>query len=470
VGCLASAVMTDGHEGAADRHDLAHRLEAVLTRAVGGPFSVSNVRRLAGGSSCETWGFEAASAGAPPRRLVLRLAAPGAGRLGTDLGREARLLSAAGEAGAPVPTVVAVGDSLEGSGGPFLVMDHVEGETIPRRILRDGSFVEARRTLVVQCARALARIHSIPPDSVESLPGGDQLAQLSALYRGIGAPHPVFDVAIRWLAEGKPTGGEECVVHGDFRLGNVIVGQDGLRAVLDWELAHRGDPVEDLGWMCVKAWRFGEDKPVAGLSDYDELTAAYEEASGRRVDPHRLAWWQAVGTLRWGVVCLLQVSRHLSGVQRSVEFAAIGRRVCEVEWDLLDLMEVPRVSIPAQGEQVRQGWAPQDPPEVTDLLDVAAEFLRREAVPALSGRTAFHARVAANVVAMAAREIREGAALEGAHGERLRRLGVGSEAELCAAIGDGAFDDRGDELGVALRQTVAAKLAVANPRYATEPQ
>ncbi|HTT87104.1 MAG TPA: phosphotransferase family protein [Acidimicrobiales bacterium] len=454
---------TGGDEG------LASGLEEVLAPVLGGPTSIRDLARLAGGSSYETWGFLAAPPGGPPRRLVLRRGAPGAGRLGTDLVREARVLAAAREAGAPVPDVVLAGELPDGGGSPFLVMEHIEGETIAPRILRDDRFAHARSVLVGQCARALAAVHGIPLDAAGPLPGGDQLALLSSLYRGMGDPHPAFDLAARWLGRHPPPPVTDRVVHGDFRLGNLIVGDEGLRAVLDWELVHAGDPVEDLGWMCVRAWRFGSDQPVAGLAPYAELVDAYERASGREVEPDRLAWWQAAGTLRWGVVCLLQASRHGSGVQRSVEFAAIGRRVCEVEWDLLDLMGAAPAPLPrVDGDGGFGGWAPHDPPGVADLLETAAAFLRTEAGPALAGRTAFHTRVAANVAAMAAREIRMGPALEAAHAERLRRLGVGSEAALCDSIRAGDFDDREGQLLAAVRATVAAKLAVANPRYAGE--
>ena len=156
---------------------------------------------------------------------------------------------------------------------------------------------------------------------------------------GTGSPQPMLELVRRWLIDHRPPPVEPVVVHGDFRLGNLIVGDDGLRAVIDWELAHLGDPMEDLGWLCVKAWRFGQRPPVAGLGRYDELFAAYTAAGGRDVDPDIVRWWEVLGTWKWAIMCIGQASVHLSGAARSHELAAIGRRVCENEHDLFLALE-----------------------------------------------------------------------------------------------------------------------------------
>src|SRR5207237_7604394 len=166
----------------------------------------------------------------------------------------------------------------------------------------------------------------------------DQISAFRDLLDSFGQPHPAFELAFRWLEAERPAVSGRAVVHGDFRNGNLIVGPDGVRAVLDWELAHIGDPMEDLGWLCVKAWRFGVDRRVGGFGDDRELFAAYERESGHGVDPGVVRWWEVLGTLKWGIMCIAQAFTHLSEMVRSVELAAIGRRVCENEWDLLDLI------------------------------------------------------------------------------------------------------------------------------------
>lgn len=254
---------------------------------------------------------------------------------------EAAVLRAASRAAVPVPELLASG--REEKGASFMVLSLVDGETIARKILRDDRFAVARRKLVPQFASALAAIHSIDAAEVPGLPTTDQVAQyrqsLDDLNEQLQQAHPAFELAFRWLERNRPTTARRCVVHGDFRLGNVMVGDDGLRAVLDWELSHVGDPMEDLGWLCVRAWRFGSEHPVAGIGDYDTLLDEYQKASGLPADRDALRWWEVLGTLKWGIMCMLQASAHLLGFSRSHELAAIGRRVCENEYDILLALE-----------------------------------------------------------------------------------------------------------------------------------
>ena len=310
-----------------------------------GAHELQGLRRLSGGASRETWAFDADG-----RPLILQRERPGgvaSGAMGTEVG----LLRAAREAGVPVPAVVVFGgdvdDDVRGNavdaralGRSWMVVERIDGETIPRRILRDEEFASARPLLTAQCGRALAAVHTIDPEAVPGLDPTDQFQRFRELLDAMSEPHPAFELGFRWLERNRPPARADTVVHGDFRNGNLVVGPDGLRAVLDWELAHLGDPLEDLGWLCVRAWRFGASPRVGGFGDVDELVAAYESASGSTgtVDRDALAWWEAMGTLKWGVMCMLQAATHLAGTVRSVELAAIGRRVCEVEHDLLLLL------------------------------------------------------------------------------------------------------------------------------------
>ena len=454
-----------------DGPDLAERVDAVMSAALGEPVAIEDLTHLPGGASKDTWSFAARGAGGEVRAFVLRRDRAGGGSAASGLPHEAALLEAAAEADVPVPRVVAAGGDLGGQSGPFIVMDFVDGETIPRRILRDEEWAAIRPALAGQCGEILAAIHRIPAASVPGLVGGDLLDQLRGQLDQLGQPHPAFELGLAWLAENRPPPVEAHVVHGDFRNGNLIVGADGVRAVLDWELAHLGDPLEDLGWLCVKAWRFGSTLPVGGFGTTEQLVAAYEGAGGGPVDEAALRWWIAFGTLRWGIICIAQTLTHVSGVVRSVELAAIGRRVCEVESDLLELLPWGARDLAAPAADSPVGWSgtPHDVPSAVELLDAVREFLESDVLTATEGRVRFHVRVAANVVGMVGRELEIGGELAAAHAERLARLGVASEAELAAAIRSGGFDHRLAEVSDAVRATVAGKLAVANPRYGRPP-
>ncbi len=305
-------------------------LERNLAQVMGVDF-VSDLTRLTAGASRETWSFVADG-----QKLILqRERSGGVGRLR----HEPALLRAAHGAGVPVPEVVIDGSRSDALERPFMVVRFIEGETIARRILRDDAFARARSAFVRDVADALGRLHSLPTTSIPGLDASDPLTMYEKLLHDLGQPHPAFDLVIRWLHDHRPPTDRRAIVHGDLRLGNVLVDECGVRAVLDWELAHVGDPMEDLGWLCVRAWRFGSRAPVGGIGSYEELFEAYERASGVRPDADVVRWWEVFGTLRWGVICIMQMTAHITGMTRSHELAAIGRRVCETEYDAFRLLE-----------------------------------------------------------------------------------------------------------------------------------
>jgi aminoglycoside phosphotransferase (APT) family kinase protein len=323
-----------------DDTELAAKVTAALQTALGASTSVDNLRALTGGASRTTWAFEAVTDG-QRRSLILRTGPPDDVHASMEL--EARAQAAAAAAGAPVPHILLADNSPAALGNPFLICNEIKGETIVRRIQRQLDGAEkaaARERLLRQCAEALAAIHRAETDA-PGLTHEDQLVEWRQRLDAMGDTTATFEWGFRWLAAHRPEQSPTVLVHGDFRMGNLIVDGSELAAVLDWELVHVGHPYEDLAWFCIRAWRFGApaNQGAGGLGSIEDFLVAYEQASATTVDRVAFHWWLVLATLRWGVICRFQAERHLSGQARSVELAAIGRRVCETEWDLLDLLE-----------------------------------------------------------------------------------------------------------------------------------
>ena len=452
---------------------LQDRLPAVLSPVMGalrpGDVGIDNLRALTGGASRGTWAFDAVTGGRR-RSLILRTGPPDDIHAGMEL--EARAQAAAAAAGAPVPNVLVANDSPAALGNPFLICNEIKGETIVRRIQRqldatDGQAGRAR--LLRQCAQALAAIHRADAND-PALAREDQLAAWRARLDAMADTTATFEWGFRWLAAHRAPASPPVLVHGDFRMGNLIVDGSDLAAVLDWELVHIGEAYEDLAWFCIRAWRFGAPASLGagGLGSIDGFLRAYEEASGTAVDREAFHWWLVLATLRWGVICRYQAERHLSGQVRSVELATIGRRVCETEWDLLHLLDAgPTASTkPAPAPSVHPLHGR---PTAAELVAAVAEFLEGDVRQVTSGQVNFHARVAANALRMVERELLDAgdedvrAALAG--------LGFADEAGLAAAIRAAELADRpGPEITACLRTLVRHRLAIAHPGYDSEKE
>ncbi|HEY2773944.1 MAG TPA: phosphotransferase family protein [Candidatus Binatia bacterium] len=332
--------------------ELRSALEGFLRKRSEPGTKVCALRQLSGGASCRVYAFDFELDGKRDSR-VLRLDSPGA-TAGTRK-EEFALLALARRAGMTVPAVHECGTEEDGLGGAFFVMDLVRGEALARRLLRDQHYSQARARLPGQLATQLARLHAIDvaDPSIAFLharaaggSGPERFARAeTGRYRQIldafgDHPYPLLRLVGRWLDRHAPAAGVPALVHGDFRVGNVMFDETGLAAVLDWELAHVGDAVEDLGWLCVRTWRFGNDsQPAGGLCSREELVRAYESAGGREVDPVALRWWELFGNWKWAIICRMQAERHKTGKRPDLELAAIGRRIAETEKEILALLD-----------------------------------------------------------------------------------------------------------------------------------
>ncbi len=314
---------------------------------------VKNLTKLSGGASRETWSFdvEQASGGIVP--LILKrdpvIYRPDGSftteetRLGVHRSTEGQLIELAGRAGVPVPDVPFYLNEDERTTEGF-IMQRLEGETLGRRILREDAFAAARPKLAFQCGHAAARFHNIPLDQIPKLKSmnvPEEFDYYHEIMNSFGHPYPGFEYGFHWLEERIELAGERhALVHGDFRNGNILVGTEGLLGVLDWESAHLGNPLNDLGWICVRSWRYGHiKKPVGGFGDVEDLLAGYEAGGGGQVSPEALHYWEVFGTLRWGILCIIMAFSHINGPNASLEKAAIGRRTAETEYDLLQLVD-----------------------------------------------------------------------------------------------------------------------------------
>lgn len=323
------------------REVLDQRLPGIL----GGSPEVRSLALLAGGASKEAWSVEV-DVGAGRLPLVLRRATGGA--IYTDqlsIREEYDVVRAAFDAGVSVPRPHGYLEDV--AGRDAFLMQWLAGESIGRRIVRLPELAKAREALPSQMAEQLARIHSIPLSRVRFLPGPERpyatpvaLAALEGMLETLPDPHPAIELGLLWMRDHPPPPRQPVLLHADFRLGNLMVDEQGLVGVLDWELARRGEPAEDLGWLLVKAWRFGVDeRRVAGLGDVKPFLEQYNELSGLEITTAELFYWELAGNVRWAIGSVRQAMRHLDGEERSIELAVLGRLAAEVEYEILQLLE-----------------------------------------------------------------------------------------------------------------------------------
>lgn len=450
------------------------RLDAALRAGLPGFERLVACERLSAGASRETYRIDVVANGAP-RRLALRRSAGGEASAmgeGPGLSTEAKLLSAARQAGVPGPEVVAILSPQDGLGVGFL-MDWVDGETLGARIARSPAFADVRPLLARQCGQILARLHAVDVKasglnaSLHTLHPEQAVRQTLATYEALDTAQPMIDFTGAWLLANLPAPRALALTHGDFRNGNLIVTADaGVAAVLDWELAHIGDPMRDLGWMCTRSWRFGvPDKAVGGFGDREDLFGGYEEISGRRVDRDAVRFWEVFGSFWWATGTLSMAQSYRDGSEASVERPAIGRRSSECQIDCVNML------IPGPAALVLE--RPRDPagplPTVGELLAGVSGYLRGAG---LEGRQGFLARVAANAVDIAARECALGPAADGltaaGYAGVLGRSGSVGElrAAVSAAIRSGAVALDSPALHAALRQDVLGRAVIDQPDYA----
>ncbi len=322
------------------------KLAAYLSQQVGSEVTISDPKPLSGGASRDTWLFTANYNGSSERLVIRRDLPTQMFEEALTRAQEYHLMAAAYEHGVKVARVRYLCEDLNVLGSPFFIMEYVGGVSIGTKIVQSPELATARALLPHQLAKQLALIHTMP--MLDFLPHSPQnrlyaevvIEQMYRVLDSLTIQTPVWEWTLRWVQNHLPSETRTTFIHGDYRIGNLLVDEQGLSAVIDWEFGHVGDPCEELAYICMRDWRFGAiDKHFGGLSDRETFLQAYEHASGIEVNRAAVDWWEVMGNIRWGIICMSQANRHLSGVEPSVELASLGRRSAEMQLEALRLIE-----------------------------------------------------------------------------------------------------------------------------------
>lgn len=477
--------------------DFAAALETTLCREIPSCTGLTDIERLSAGASMETYRIGIVRSTGERYNICMRRGVGGIDRdanHATGLAIEAMAMAVARTAGVPEPEVLYVLRPDDGVGAGFL-MEWLDGVTLGARVVRAPELDAIRPELAYQCGRELARIHGIDltasglADELRQVTPTEYLAETWQRYREFPTPQPMIDYTARWLSENVPADYTPALVHNDFRNGNLMFDPEkGLIAVLDWESAHIGDPMRDLGWICTNSWRFGRrDLSVGGFGQFADLVTGYEEQSGTRVDVDRVHYWEVFGSFWWAVGCLNMAEHYRTGLEATVERPAIGRRSSECQVDCVNLlipgpvemaMDLPAVAVDARG----------DMPTTDELIVSVRDFLRDEVMEATNARTSFLARVAGNTLDIVRRELliapelrrREAAALSELlatdMGSAVGPAEQGSAADpteqvtemrwkLVKCLRDGSMPLNQPGLAEYLRDSVVHQVAIDQPSY-----
>ncbi|MDE0757651.1 MAG: phosphotransferase [Pseudomonadales bacterium] len=450
------------------------KLSEVVIRHIPGCTELIAVERLSGGASQETYRLTLAIGDQEVLMAMRRspggeFVEPVAARPGLDV--EAMLMRAAKAVDVPEPEVYYLLRREDDLGDGF-IMQWLEGEALGARIVRSPDYKVVRLGLARECGRILARIHQIDldrtalRDRLTTIPPEAFLDQMLERYYLLDTPQPMIDYTARWLRDHLPRATRLTLVHNDFRNGNFLIDKQGIVAILDWEVAHIGDPMRDLGWMCTNSWRFGGDPPVGGFGEYRDLFAGYEEVSGQVVDPEHVKFWEVFGSFWWAIGCLGMAEHYRTGPDQSVERPAIGRRSSECLVDCINLI------IPGKVELVEDpGNIDEDMPRIDELVISVRDFLRQEVMNQLQGRDQFLARVAGNSLDIALRDMATGTEHRRWEHHRLKDYFKSQDSltvlrnRLVQGLRNGAISITDERIKAHLRQTVVNQIAIDQPKY-----
>lgn len=459
-----------------DKTAFENRLASVVEQRLDFCKAFKSVERLSGGASQETYRILVIATDGGEVKLAMRRAPggehsePEAGHPGLET--EALLMQSAKAAGVPEPEVYWVLQEEDGLGDGF-IMEWLEGEALGARINRSPEFDAVRPDLAYECGKILAQIHSIDLNKtgldkkLEQIAPGELIHQTWERYRLLNTPQPMIDFAARWLLDNLPAQHEIALVHADFRNGNFMLSPEGIVAVLDWEVAHTGDPMRDLGWICTSSWRFGGAGPVGGFGEYEDLFRGYEEISQKKVDRADVKFWEVFGSFWWAVGCLGMAEHYRTGPDQTVERPAIGRRSSECQVDCVNLL----IPGPIDLVETEHTESTLDMPRADELLTSVRDFLRNDVMAETQGRLNFMARVASNSLDIILRELELGEVSRKKERVHLQKLFNENETlealkwQLVAQLRDGTMPLDDLALQSYLRESVVNQIAIDQPKY-----
>ncbi len=440
-------------------NEICVKLGGLCNRVFGSNGEVDKLQRLSGGASAQSWYFEYEQI----PYIMRREAEENPLSEALTLDQQADILMMAYDKGLKVPKIFGRIENSDGLGHGF-VMEYIAGEALAHKIFKAHDDAQFYEVLSQQCAAQLASIHGLPLSETLRHDSPMQMLQnLKQDYQTLGAKLPIFDWAFLALEQQCPDAGEAVFLHGDFRMGNLLIGEAGISAVLDWELCHIGDAEQDLAFMCAPSWRFGRyENPVGGFGQIDGFIKHYESISGRKVDRLRFDFWLIFSTLWWGIVCLRMLDSWRTGTERTLERAVIGTRVSEVELDLVLLLEGNAIisSEVSEWQCPDHNLDPSGATKVGELIRALYEW-DEGVIETAKGRDLFEARVAKNALAILKRSAQFGALFARQQRERMRSIASLSEDNMAQLAASGDCDVINH-----LRLCALEKTTIDQPHYA----
>ncbi|XDD42660.1 phosphotransferase family protein [Leptospira sp. WS60.C2] len=336
-----------------DIKELQDKVEVHLTSVWKEPVKVTNIFHLSGGACQDNYALEINS-NTSIKSVVLRTDKGGSLLSSLSKRDEFKVAELVHNAGVKTPTPVFLEEESSIIGAPFFLMEKIAGKATGRYITKDKELDPYRKTkMVSDIASNLAKLHTVIPEFVtdEELKHKLKLvttnnyitvaiSDLRQSLDGLPEAHPAIELCLNWMESHAPNVDSIVLVHGDYRTGNFMMNANGLQGILDFEFAHWGDRHEDIAWLCMRDWRFGRlNKEVGGFGDRKDFYREYETTSGIPVDPFKVTFWEIMGNVRWAIGSAQQAERHLSGKDKGIELASIGRRTAEMEWEAMRLIE-----------------------------------------------------------------------------------------------------------------------------------